>query len=74
MQDEIESIEKEIADFEKEQASVVASIKSLQARENPMKGVFFAEEIHSAKQEKLRLDFEIQFRKNKINRIRFGGE
>jgi len=73
MQDEIEAVEREIADYEKQQAAVLASIKELQAQEDPMKGVFFAEEIHAAKHEKLRLDFEIQYRRAKIKRIRFGG-
>lgn len=72
MQDEIQAIEKEIEEFKAGQAEVLARIRALQAEEDPIAGVFRAEEIHAAKQEKLRLDFEIQYRKAKINRLRFG--
>ena len=71
-QNEIEAVEQEIAALTREQNEVQARIRALQAEEDPTKGVFRAKEIHAAKQEKLRLDFEIQFRKNRINRLKFG--
>jgi predicted RNase H-like nuclease (RuvC/YqgF family) len=74
MSDEIKTLEEEISRFEKEQAGVAARIRELQAAEDPLKGVFRAAEIHAAKQEKLKIDFEIQYRRAKINRTRFGGE
>jgi hypothetical protein len=72
MQDDITAIEQEIAAFEKEQAECVARIRALQAEEDPVNGVFRHAEIHAAKQDKLRLDTEIQFCKNRINRRRLG--
>ena len=74
MQDEIEAIRREIEEYKARQAEVQARIRALQAEEDPTAGVFKAEEIHETKQEKLRLDFEIQYRNAKINRLRFGGE
>ena len=73
MSDEIKNIEREIADFEKERAECLANIRTLREEEDPDRGIFRNAEIHAAQQEKLRLDFEIQYRKNRINRMRFGG-
>ncbi|WP_243359920.1 hypothetical protein [Fundidesulfovibrio terrae] len=72
MKEEIAAVEAEIAQFEKERDACLASIKALRAEEDPAAGVFRNTEIHAAQQEKLRLDFEIQYRKNRINRMRFG--
>jgi len=71
-QDEIAALEQEIAALAAEQSEVQTRIRALHAEEDPAKGVFRSAEIHGAKQERLRLDFEIQFRKNKINRLKFG--
>ena len=71
--DEITALEQEIAALTRERSGVQARIRALQAEEDPAKGVFRSGEIHAAKQENLRLDFEILFRKNKINRLRFSG-
>ena len=70
--DEIAEIEREIAMLAEEQSGIVERIRVLQAEEDPVGGIFRSGEIHAAKQEKLRLDFEIQLRRNKINRLRFG--
>jgi len=72
MQDEIDAVRKELEEYKAKQEEVMALIRRLQAEEDPVKGVFRAEEIHEAKQEKLKLDFEIQYRNAKINRLRFG--
>lgn len=72
MQEDIENAERDIASFEAQRAQVAESIRALQAEEDLAKGVFRHKEIHDAKQEKLRLDFEIQYRRAKINRLRFG--
>ena len=73
MSDEIASIEAELADFEKQLAESVANIRVLRAEEDPDKGIFRNAEIHAAQQDKLRLDFEILYRKAKIKRLRFSG-
>jgi hypothetical protein len=70
MQDEITAIEREISDFEGEQAACEARIRALQTEEDPANGVFRHEEIHAAKQDKLRLACEVQLRRVKINRLR----
>jgi len=70
-QDEITTLEQEITALAVERTEVQTRIRALQAEEDPAKGVFRSAEIHAAKQEKLRLDFEIQLRKNKINRLKF---
>lgn len=72
MKDEIATIQAEIADFEKQRDECQSKIRVLRDEEKPAEGVFRHQEIHAAQQEKLRLDFEIQYRKNRINRIRFG--
>jgi len=73
MSQDIEAIQREIADYEALQAQCQARIKALLAEEDPLAGVFRHAEIHEAKQEKLRLDFEVQYRRAKINRMRFTG-
>ena len=73
MSDEMKDIESEIADFEKKRAACLANIRALREEEDPATGIFRNVEIHAAQQEKLRLDFEIQYRKNRINRMRFSG-
>jgi len=70
--DEIAAATREIATLTEERSGIEKRIRALQAEEDPALGIFRSGEIHAAKQDKLRLDFEIQFRKNKINRLRFG--
>ena len=72
MEDEIKAIEQEISDFEQEQAACEARIRMLQTEEDPANGVYRHEEIHAAKQDKLRLACEVQLRRVKINRLRLG--
>jgi len=71
MSDDIAVVEAEIADFERQLAETVAHIRALRAEEDPAKGIFRNTEIYTAQQEKLRLDFEIQYRQGKIKRLRF---
>jgi len=73
MTEDIEAIQREIADFEARQAECQSRIKALLAEEDPVAGVFRHAEIHEAKQEKLRLDFEVLYRRARIKRLRFGG-
>ncbi|MFP5221000.1 MAG: hypothetical protein ACLGSA_01785 [Acidobacteriota bacterium] len=71
MEQEFAAIEKEIADFEEQRARCLELLRSLAEQEDMAGGVFRHEEIHAAKQEKLRLDFEIQFRKGRMSRMRY---
>ncbi|WP_243440123.1 hypothetical protein [Fundidesulfovibrio soli] len=72
IRDQIAEAEREIASFQAEMEAVSAEIKRLMAAEDPSAGVSHAGEIHAARQEKLRLEFEIKFRKGRISRLRFG--
>lgn len=74
LEQEFAAIEKEIADFEEQRAKCLEQLRSLAEQEDMANGVFRHEEIHAAKQEKLRLDFEIQFRKGRMSRMRYASE
>jgi hypothetical protein len=66
--------EAEMAGFTMERDACVARCRELLAAEDPAKGVFHAAEIFRLKQDKLRLEVEMEFRRKKINRIRLGME
>lgn len=66
----IVALESEIVDFSRQQAECADRVKKLMLEEDPARGIVFAKEIFTLQQEKLRLEVEIQFRRNKINRIR----
>ncbi|WP_243313885.1 hypothetical protein [Fundidesulfovibrio agrisoli] len=72
VREQIAEAEREIASFQVQMETVAAEIKRLMADEDPAAGVSHAGEIHAARQERLRLEFEIKFRKGRINRLRFG--
>ena len=74
MQDEINEVEQELADLEKQQAECLARIRALREEEDAAKGVFRNQEIHEAQQEKIRLDFDIQYRKSKIKNRKLQGQ
>ena len=69
---DIPALEAEIAALRGERETVMALIRERRAAEDPARRVFHAQEIFRLQQEKLRLDVDIQFRVNKINRIRLG--
>ena len=46
-----------------------ARIRETFAAEDPAKGVFFAAELHELKQDKLRLDVELEFHRRKLARL-----
>uniref|UniRef100_A0A7C4AC10 Uncharacterized protein n=1 Tax=Fundidesulfovibrio putealis TaxID=270496 RepID=A0A7C4AC10_9BACT len=69
---EIEALQAEIADFQAQLEQTAKSIRDLRDAEDVAKGVFHAEAIHAAQQDRLRLEFEIQYRKARITRLRFG--
>lgn len=64
--------EAEIASFTAQREECARRVRELMALEDPAKGVFHAEEIFLNQRDKLRLEVEIAFRTNKINRIRLG--
>ncbi|GAB7079664.1 hypothetical protein [Megalodesulfovibrio paquesii] len=69
---EISRLREEIANLESEKRAAETRAQQLRASENPALGVYFAQEIFQAQQEKLRLEVEIKLRKNKINRLQMG--
>lgn len=68
----IEVLESEIKQFKSELEQSKKQIRQLMQSEDPSKGVFFAKEIFTTQQDKLRLEVEIELRQKKINRIRLG--
>jgi hypothetical protein len=68
----IASCEAEIAGFTAQRDDCVRRARELMAAEDMAKGIFHAQEIFLLQRDKLRLEVEIQFRTNKINRIRKG--
>jgi len=73
IEEEISTVEQELLILQEEQARCQAKIRSLMDSEDPVQGIFFPQEIHEARQQKVSLDFDIQFRKSKISRLRSGG-
>jgi hypothetical protein len=72
LSEDIPTLEAEIARLTREREETVRSIRELMAAENPAAGVFHHAEIFELQRDKLRLDVDIQFRVNKINRINLG--
>ena len=64
--------EAEIAEFTAQRDACVRRVRELMAAEDLAQGVFHSGEIFLNQRDKLRLEVEIQFRTNKINRIRKG--
>ncbi|MCA1944367.1 MAG: hypothetical protein LDL30_03650 [Desulfovibrio sp.] len=69
---EISRLREEITRLEAEQRAADQRAQQLRQAENPGAGVYYAQEIFQAQQDKLRLGVEIQLRKNKINRLQMG--
>jgi predicted RNase H-like nuclease (RuvC/YqgF family) len=74
LSDDVHVLEAEVAQLNLELERTKQAIRRLRDEEDPAKGVYRHEEIFRAQQDKLRLDVEIQFRTNKINRIELGIE
>ncbi len=66
-----EDLEAEITAFSKERTECETKAKELLLQEDPLKGIFYPQEIFQIKQDMLRLETEILFRKNKLARMRF---
>jgi hypothetical protein len=74
LSDDIHVLETEVAQLNLELEKTKQAVRHLREEEDPARGVYRHEEIFQAQQDKLRLDVEIQFRTNKINRIKLGRE
>jgi len=72
IEEEISATEQELLALQEELARAQAKIRQLMESEDPVQGIFFPQEIHEARQEKLRLVFDIQFRQGRIRRLRAG--
>ena len=70
--EQIEALDREIAAFEQMISEHRTSIATLMEREDPQQGIVFPGEIFTLRQDVLRIRTEIQFRRNKINRLRLG--
>jgi hypothetical protein len=69
----IAALEAEQDDLTAQKISCAARIKELLFSEKPSEGIVHAQEIFRLQQDKLRLQVEIDCRRNKINRIRLFG-
>jgi len=74
LSDDIHVLETEMAQLNLELEKTKLAVRRLREEEDPARGVYRHEKIFQAQQDKLRLDVEIQFRTNKINRIKLGIE
>ena len=69
----IAALEAELEEFKNRQQACSAKIKELLYTENPSAGIVYAKEIFQLQQDKLRLQVEIDCRRNQIQRIRLSG-
>ncbi|BCS88659.1 hypothetical protein [Pseudodesulfovibrio sediminis] len=72
LSDDIPTLEAEVVTLTKELEDTVVAIRTFMEAEDPRNGIYHHEEIFRLQQDKLRLDVEIKFRTNKINRINLG--
>ena len=68
----IVALEAEVAAFTRDIAACEQEVRRLMAAENIAEGVYFAKELHAARQKKMCLTTEIHLRRVKINRLRLG--
>ena len=71
---ELERLDGEIKDLTHRQQETERELKQLRSQEDVSAGVVYPQRIHELQQEKLRLEVEIQSRKNRRNRIAWEGE
>ena len=71
---DVPDLEREIERIEAEETACQAELADLLAREDASLGLFFAQEIHALKQDKLRLHVEKEFCRKRIARLRFEEE
>ncbi len=66
-----ETLLAEIAEAEQLQKECLARVRELMAQEDATKGVFFAGEIHSAKQRAMMLRYQKDLRVARLNRMEY---
>ncbi|MEF8823159.1 MAG: hypothetical protein V5B78_11255 [Desulfohalobiaceae bacterium] len=71
---DIERLEAEIKDLSDRRQETERELKQLCSAEDVSAGVVYPQRIHNLQQEKLRLDVEIQRRRNLVNRLQWEGE
>ena len=74
LSDDVAVLEAEVAEMTLHREKVMQAVRDLRDAEDPKLRIFHHEEIFALQQEKLRLDVDIKFRTNKINRINLGME
>ena len=62
-------LEKRQAELTEELTVCQARIRELSTAENPAEGIFFAQEIHATRQEKLVLEFKKELCRVRLNRL-----
>jgi hypothetical protein len=73
-ENEIAALEREIAELGQDLVRNSAKIRHLMDSEDPKAGVCFPKEIFEAHQEKLRLTYEMDLRRARINRLHFAAQ
>lgn len=68
--DDIPTLEAQIGEIEQAKADCEAALRRLSEAEDLANGVFFAKEIHEARQLRLQLEVQKELRRVRINRIR----
>ncbi|MCJ2165508.1 MULTISPECIES: hypothetical protein [unclassified Pseudodesulfovibrio] len=72
LSNDVPTLEAEAAALTLERDKTKLAVRQLMEAEDPKNGIYHHEEIFRLQQDKLRLDVEIKFRTNKINRINLG--
>jgi len=72
LSDDVNVLEAEVAQMTLQREKTEQAVRDLRAAEDPVKRISHHEEIFRLQQEKLRLEVDIKFRTNKINRINMG--
>ncbi len=70
----IEGLEEELLEVKHRQQLCQSLISDLMNKEDHTKGVFFAKEIHEARQLKMMLQYQHDLRTAKANRLRLGND
>lgn len=66
---EVEELAAQIAGLTEKREAVLNRVRELMAAEDPKAGIFHAQEIFAARQEKLTLDTEIEIVRRRRNRL-----
>ena len=66
--EEAKRLEREIEELSREHEALGKKIRELNLNERPAEGVVYAQELHAAKHDKLRIETEILLRRNRLRR------